>query len=117
MITSFYYSLRNSLPKSIIQFVTTLCLKHFQLLLPEMDYLEIMKMLKFLLSDEHGQVQSSTLPTSVWAQIIDQFHIDINKIEYPYIMGVVGYTIISPQGRATQGKAVEVVTKLMARKK
>ena len=49
--------------------------------------------------------------------MIDQFAIDVDRVEYGYIMGVVGYTIISPQGRATDAKAVEVVTRLMARKK
>jgi tryptophanase len=32
-------------------------------------------------------------------------------------MGVVGYTIVSPQGRAAEQRAVQIVTKLMARKK
>lgn len=49
--------------------------------------------------------------------MIDQFAIDVDRVEYGYIMGVVGYTIVSPQGRATDAKAVEVVTRLMARKK
>jgi hypothetical protein len=49
--------------------------------------------------------------------VIDQFAIDVDRVEYGYIMGVVGYTIVSPQGRATDAKAVEVVTRLMARKK
>jgi hypothetical protein len=39
MITSFYYSLKASLPRPISQFVEGLCLKYFRLLLPEMDYL------------------------------------------------------------------------------
>jgi hypothetical protein len=61
MITSFYYSLRSSLPKPIMQFIETLCLKYFTLLLPEMDYLEIMKILKFILADANDQVQPASL--------------------------------------------------------
>jgi hypothetical protein len=76
-----------------------------------------MKMLKFILSDQNDQVQPNALEKEIWAQVIDQFLIDLERVEYPYIMGVVGYTIISPQGRATEAKAVEVVTRLMARKK
>jgi hypothetical protein len=82
-------------------FVEDLCLKYFKLLLSEMDYLEIMKMLKFLLSDPQNQIRANVLEKDVWGKIIDQFSIDIERIEYPYIMGVVGYAIISPQGQAT----------------
>jgi hypothetical protein len=38
-ITSFYYSLRASLPASLFNYIETLSLKYFRLLLPEMDYL------------------------------------------------------------------------------
>lgn len=106
MITSFYYSLRSSLPKSIMQFIEKLCMKYFTALLPEMDYLEIIKILKFVLTDHTGQAQPDTLSKEIWGQIIDQFHIDVERVEYAYIMGVVGYTIVSPQGRATNPKAV-----------
>lgn len=106
ILTSFYYSLRGSLPNSIMQFVEELVLKYFKLLLPEMDYLEIMKILKFILNDEQDKMRSNVLSKVVWGQIIDQFYLDIERIEYSYIMGVVGYTIVSPQGTATEPKAV-----------
>lgn len=76
-------------------------LKYFRLLLPEMDYLEIMKILKFVLSDAQDKMRPDVLGKEVWAQIIDQFCLDIDRIEYSYIMGVIGYTIVSPQGAAT----------------
>lgn len=66
MITSFYYSLRTALPPSIFLFMKELTLKYFPQLLPQMDYLEIMKMLKFILLDDKGQTQPDTLSTSLW---------------------------------------------------
>lgn len=77
ILTSFYYSLRGSLPNSIMQFLEGLVLKYFALLLPEMDYLEIMKILKFVLNDSQDKMRPNVLSKEVWAQIIDQFHLDI----------------------------------------
>jgi hypothetical protein len=62
-------------------------------------------------------MQTQVLTAEQWSKIINQFHIDQDKIEYPYIMAVVGFTVVSPQGKKAEQKAVEVVTRLMARKK
>ena len=74
-------------------------------------------MLKCILTGPEGQLQTGVIDEGVWMQAIDQFLMDADRVEYGYIMGVVGYTIISPQGKAADQKAVQVVTKLMARKK
>lgn len=60
-----------------MQFLEELVLKYFALLLPEMDYLEIMKILKFVLNDSQDKMRPNVLSKEVWAQIIDQFHLDI----------------------------------------
>lgn len=50
-------------------------------------------------------------------KIFDVFLINIKKIEYNYIMGIVGYILSSDLGQKRHKKAVDLVTKLIAQKK
>lgn len=69
-LTSFYYSIGPALPPSIRTYIQTLSLRHFSLLLPQLDYLEIMKVLKFALQDLNGEVKASLLTQSDWARVL-----------------------------------------------
>ena len=70
-----------------------------------------------VLWDENNKLEQSKLSDDMWSRIIDQFLFDIDRIEYSSIMGVVGFTVISPQGQRVDPRTVELVKKLMERKR
>jgi hypothetical protein len=65
-----------------------------------------MKMLKCIIYDEDMKLQQNRISNQLWEKILDQFVLYADKIEYESIMGVVGFTIVSPQGRQPTSKAV-----------
>lgn len=65
-----------------------------------------MKMLKCIIYDEEMKLQQNRISIDLWEKILDQFVLFADKIEYDSIMGVVGFTILSPQGRQPTAKAV-----------
>lgn len=105
-ISSFFYSLRGGLPKSITTYMQNLSIKYFEQLIQEMSYLEIMKMLKYTIYDENDKLKQDNLSNKLWEKIINQFIFDLEKIDYASIMGVIGFTILSPQGKKAEPKTV-----------
>ena len=81
-----------------------------------MNYIEVMKMLKYTIYDEKNQIKQDKLPIELWDKVIEQFSFDLDRIEYDSIMGVVGFLIVSPQGQKIDQKVISLVKKLMERK-
>jgi hypothetical protein len=52
------------------------------------------------------KLQANRISIELWGKIIDQFVLFADQMEYDSIMGVVGFTIVSPQGRQPTAKAV-----------
>lgn len=63
-------------------------------------------MLKCIIYDDDMKLQHNRISIQLWEQILDQFVLYADKIEYESMMGVVGFTIVSPQGRQPTAKAV-----------
>lgn len=57
------------------------------------------------------------LKLKVWNNIIQIFTMEVNTIEYEQIMGIVGLVVDSPLGRGRDRHVIELVSKLMKRKK
>lgn len=57
------------------------------------------------------------LKLKVWNNIIQIFTMEVNIIEYEQIMGIVGLVVDSPLGRGRDRHVIELVSKLMKRKK
>ena len=53
----------------------------------------------------------------IWEDIIKTFLSEVNEIEYEQIMGIVGLVVNSPLGRAKDKRVMELVSKLLKRKK
>ena len=82
-----------------------------------MNYVEIMKMLTYCIYDEQGKVKQDKLTKSLWDRVLKQFDFDADRIEYASIMGVVSFAVVSPQGQQAEQRTIELVSRLMARKK
>lgn len=57
------------------------------------------------------------LKLKVWQNIIQIFTMEVNDIEYEQIMGIVGLVVDSPLGRSRDKHVIDLVSKLMKRKK
>ena len=57
------------------------------------------------------------LKMKVWQNIIQIFAMEVNTIEYEQIMGIIGLVVDSPLGRARDRHVMDLVSKLMKRKK
>lgn len=57
------------------------------------------------------------LKLKVWQNIIQIFTMEVNDIEYEQIMGIVGLVVDSPLGRSRDKHVINLVSKLMKRKK
>lgn len=57
------------------------------------------------------------LKLKVWNNIIQIFTMEVNTIEYEQIMGIMGLVVDSPLGRGRDRHVIELVSKLMKRKK
>jgi hypothetical protein len=53
----------------------------------------------------------------IWENIIDRFMSEANEIGYEHIMGIVGLVVNSPLGRGKDKRVMELVAKLLKRKK
>lgn len=83
-----------------------------------MGSLELMKCLKYLAVDEYDEGKTKlVIKIRVWEDIIRTFLSEVNEIEYEQIMGIVGLVVNSPLGRAKDKKVMELVAKLIKRKK
>ena len=60
-MTSFFSSIKGSLPPTLSSHMDNICIKYFDLLLPEMNYIEVMKMLKYTIYDEKNELKQSKL--------------------------------------------------------
>lgn len=63
-------------------------------------------MLKCIIYNDDMKLQTNRISNQLWEKILDQFVLYADKIEYDSIMGIVGFTIVSPQGRQPTAKAV-----------
>lgn len=57
------------------------------------------------------------LKLKVWNDMIQIFTMEVDTIEYEHIMGIVGLVVDSPLGRGRDRHVIELVSKLMKRKK
>lgn len=57
------------------------------------------------------------LKLKVWNDMIQIFTMEVDTIEYEQIMGIVGLVVDSPLGRGRDRHVIELVSRLMKRKK
>lgn len=69
-ISSFFHSIKDSLPKSITLYFEKLTVKYFEQLIQSMTYLEIMKMLKYTIYDENNKLAQNKISDDLWQRII-----------------------------------------------
>ena len=72
-IASFYHAVMTALPAPIIDHMHHLTLKYFDLLLPQLSHLEILKCLKFLLYNRKLEPVPSNLSDQQWQLVLEQF--------------------------------------------